>query len=317
MQQRGGHGRGQRHAADLVADQAGDEGGLLIGAHGGGEAGRRLDDFVERGSRGPGTVLAEAGGDGVDEARVEFLAGVVTEPETRQAGGPDVGDQRIGGGISRRSTAAPSGCFRSSAMLRLLRFAAMNWPLMPRLRNWPEVRQVSPVRVSTLMISAPQSPRVCVPNGPNSTVVRSRMRKPFSGPVGVVIAVRVPGWFCGRIAGEGVGGDRDGGGRDEGVENIDDSIYAVIVVLVVIDTNVFVAGLRSGGGASRQVLRRAVEGTYLPLFSNALWLEYEDVLGSPIWTGETSPDRSSPGAGRACSVGTMGQDLLRMAAQSA
>ena len=53
-----------------------------------------------------------------------------------------------------------------------------------------------------------------------------------------------------------------------------------------IDTNVFVAGLRSGGGASRQVLRRALVGAYLPLFSNALWLEYEDVLGRPIWTEE-------------------------------
>ena len=62
------------------------------------------------------------------------------------------------------------------------------------------------------------------------------------------------------------------------------------MVPVVIDTNVFVAGLRSGGGASRQVLRRALEGAYRPLFSNALWLEYEDVLGRPIWTEETSPD---------------------------
>src|SRR6185312_6031705 len=58
---------------------------------------------------------------------------------------------------------------------------------MPRLRNWPELRQGSPARLSTLMISAPQSPRVCVPNGPNSTVVRSRMRKPLSGPVGLFI----------------------------------------------------------------------------------------------------------------------------------
>ncbi len=57
---------------------------------------------------------------------------------------------------------------------------------------------------------------------------------------------------------------------------------------LVIDTNVFVAGLRSGGGTSRRVLRRALEGAYVPLFSNALWLEYEDVLGRPIWTAETS-----------------------------
>jgi predicted nucleic acid-binding protein len=60
------------------------------------------------------------------------------------------------------------------------------------------------------------------------------------------------------------------------------------VTLIVIDTNVFVAGLRAGGGASRQVLRRAVSGIYRPLFSNALWLEYEDVLGRSIWTGETT-----------------------------
>jgi len=59
---------------------------------------------------------------------------------------------------------------------------------------------------------------------------------------------------------------------------------------VVIDTNVFVAGLRSDGGASRQVLRRALEGAYRPLFSNALWLEYEDLLARPVWTAETSDE---------------------------
>ena len=62
------------------------------------------------------------------------------------------------------------------------------------------------------------------------------------------------------------------------------------MISVVIDTNVFVAGLRSGGGASRQVLRLAIGGTYVPLFSNALWLEYEDVLARPIWTDETTAD---------------------------
>ena len=62
------------------------------------------------------------------------------------------------------------------------------------------------------------------------------------------------------------------------------------MVPIVIDTNVFVAGLRSGGGASRQVLRGALEGRYRPLFSNALWLEYEDVLARPVWSEETSPE---------------------------
>ncbi len=64
--------------------------------------------------------------------------------------------------------------------------------------------------------------------------------------------------------------------------------YGSRMARIVIDTNVFVAALRSGGGASRQVLRRALNGLYRPLFSNALWLEYEDLLGRPVWTAETT-----------------------------
>ena len=59
------------------------------------------------------------------------------------------------------------------------------------------------------------------------------------------------------------------------------------MIPIVIDTNVFVAGLRSGGGASRAVLRQALVGKYQPLFGNALWSEYQDVLGRVIW-GETT-----------------------------
>ncbi len=58
---------------------------------------------------------------------------------------------------------------------------------------------------------------------------------------------------------------------------------------VVIDTNVFVSGLRSAGGASREVLRKALTGNFLPLFGNALWLEYQDVLGRPVWGESTTP----------------------------
>lgn len=38
------------------------------------------------------------------------------------------------------------------------------------------------------------------------------------------------------------------------------------------------------------MLRLAVGGVYVPLFSNALWLEYEDVLARPIWSDETTSD---------------------------
>jgi len=61
------------------------------------------------------------------------------------------------------------------------------------------------------------------------------------------------------------------------------------VTPIVLDTNVFVAALRSAGGASREVLRRALNGRYQPLFGNALWLEYQDLLGRPVWGEATSP----------------------------
>ena len=61
-----------------------------------------------------------------------------------------------------------------------------------------------------------------------------------------------------------------------------------VMVAIVIDTNVFVAALRSDGGASREVLRRVLRGSHVPVFGNALWLEYEDVLGRPIWPDLTT-----------------------------
>jgi predicted nucleic acid-binding protein len=63
-----------------------------------------------------------------------------------------------------------------------------------------------------------------------------------------------------------------------------------LMTLIVIDTNVFVAALRSGGGAAREVVRRALLGQYQPVFGNALWLEYEDLMGRPVWGTATSTE---------------------------
>jgi len=65
-------------------------------------------------------------------------------------------------------------------------------------------------------------------------------------------------------------------------------VYVVSMVRLVIDTNVFAAGLRSAGGTSRAVLRRALEGNYQPLFGNALWQEYCDLLGREVWGASTT-----------------------------
>ena len=46
---------------------------------------------------------------------------------------------------------------------------------------------------------------------------------------------------------------------------------------VVIDTSVMISALIGKRGASREVVRRCLTGSYLPLISNPLFQEYEDV----------------------------------------
>lgn len=60
------------------------------------------------------------------------------------------------------------------------------------------------------------------------------------------------------------------------------------MISIVLDTNVFVSAMRSEGGAAREVLRRILLGKYVPLFGNALWLEYEDLMGRTAWTDATT-----------------------------
>ncbi|MQX35953.1 PIN domain-containing protein [Roseospira navarrensis] len=47
---------------------------------------------------------------------------------------------------------------------------------------------------------------------------------------------------------------------------------------VVLDTSVLVAGLRSGGGVSRDVLRLAIDGRFGLVIGTTRWLESEAVL---------------------------------------
>lgn len=56
-------------------------------------------------------------------------------------------------------------------------------------------------------------------------------------------------------------------------------------MIVVIDTDVWVAGVRGLGDANR-VLQRCIEGPFRPLIGAALLAEYEDVMGrSALWAG--------------------------------
>ncbi len=49
-------------------------------------------------------------------------------------------------------------------------------------------------------------------------------------------------------------------------------------MVVVLDTNIFVAALLGPGGASRSVLRSCLEGRLQPLMGAALFAEYESLL---------------------------------------
>ena len=51
---------------------------------------------------------------------------------------------------------------------------------------------------------------------------------------------------------------------------------------VVLDTNIFVSAIMNADGAPRQVIRLCLEERLVPLISNALFVEYEDVCGRDV-----------------------------------
>ena len=46
---------------------------------------------------------------------------------------------------------------------------------------------------------------------------------------------------------------------------------------IVVDTSVLISALIGSQGPSREILRRCLQGSYNPVLSNTLFLEYEDV----------------------------------------
>lgn len=54
-----------------------------------------------------------------------------------------------------------------------------------------------------------------------------------------------------------------------------------VMRVVVVDTSVFVSALRSADGASRQVLRMALEGGITPVMGQKLFLEFLDLFERP------------------------------------
>ena len=52
-------------------------------------------------------------------------------------------------------------------------------------------------------------------------------------------------------------------------------------IVVLVDTSVFVAALKSADGAARQVLRLCLEGELSPIMGHKLFLEFNDLLERP------------------------------------
>jgi len=73
-------------------------------------------------------------------------------------------------------------------------------------------------------------------------------------------------------------------------------------MLVVIDTNILISGLRSVLGASNAVLTRLAKGDFKAGLSTALLLEYEDVLNRPGLLPNFQPSQIAAFLDSMCSI---------------
>ncbi|MNL09996.1 hypothetical protein D3C87_1307830 [compost metagenome] len=95
--QGGQHAVDDVHRADLVREAGTHGHGRSVAAPGGGgQPGQALDQHVLAGPLQVGAAVAIAGARAIDDARIDFLEGLVAEAQARQHAGTEVLDQHIG-----------------------------------------------------------------------------------------------------------------------------------------------------------------------------------------------------------------------------
>jgi hypothetical protein len=179
------HGADAGHAGDRVGQPEGGQRRRPVGLAGQvGEAAHRLHQRAERGAIAVGAVLAEAGDAHDDQAGVDLVQPLGSEAPALEGAGPEVlhqdvgvpheveeqiGALRHGRGGDRRSAC----CGRSPSTTG------------PARRRRARARACRPGRsgCSTLMTSAPKSPRIWQISGPARIVEQSSTRIPASGPI--------------------------------------------------------------------------------------------------------------------------------------
>ena len=121
--------------------------------------GAGLGDQVVPGAPGVGSGQPEPGQCTYDEVWEPFPQQLGVQPVRGQLGRIEVDDEHVGGSRSRNSTSVPGrhGC--RGTRLFLFRLTERNHAASPLRNGGPHARASSPRVGSTLMTSAPMSPR--------------------------------------------------------------------------------------------------------------------------------------------------------------
>ena len=179
------------HRRHLVSDARGNVARLTgrdLLQHG--KSRQRMDDVVI----GRPAAVLKSFRMAIDESRVCGRQRRVGDAETPGGTGANRMQQHFALVARRRNADRPCGDLRSSTTLRLLRLLARNSAPIPSCRRGPMERVTSPSGPSTLMTSAPMSPRNWPAIGPKITDDKSSTARPTGGPGIATAPARA--WCC-------------------------------------------------------------------------------------------------------------------------